>query len=271
MSTRQIAHTVNQPNISHVKAWRILKRNNYKPFKLHISQKLMAGDPERRLQYCMWLRRKINENPYFLSNVLWSDECKFTNCGMFNRKNEHIWSVENPRGNREIRKQVRFSVNVWAGIYNSSLVGPFIFHENLNGERYLQFLNTTFQEYVDEIPLARLPHLWFQQDGAPPHNTRAVKLFLNEHFPNRWIGNGGAIEWPARSPDISPLDFFLWGALQNFIYKNEVGTPEELERRIRNAFGRIRRRSIERTVAKIERKIEHCIQQNGNIFEHLEN
>ncbi|EZA48673.1 hypothetical protein X777_13179, partial [Ooceraea biroi] len=42
---------------------------------------------------------------------------------------------------------------------------------------------------------------------------------LNESFPDRWIGRGGRISWPARSPDLMPLDFFLWGHL-----KNEVAT-----------------------------------------------
>lgn len=63
--------------------------------------------------------------------------------------------------NQEVRKQVRFSIKVWAGIYNNGIYGLFIFNENLNGERYLKFLNTIFHEYLDDIPLARLPHLWF--------------------------------------------------------------------------------------------------------------
>ena len=34
--------------------------------------------------------------------------------------------------------------------------------------------------------------------------------FLNVTFPNRWIGRGGPTPWPPRSPDITPLDLFLW-------------------------------------------------------------
>jgi len=51
----------------------------------------------------------------------------------------------------------------------------------------------------------------FQQDGAPPHWGSHVCRFLDASFPNRWIGRDGLTAWPPRSPDITPLDFFLWG------------------------------------------------------------
>jgi hypothetical protein len=35
--------------------------------------------------------------------------------------------------------------------------------------------------------------------------------FLDMHFPGRWVGRHGPKPWSSRSPDIMPLDFFLWG------------------------------------------------------------
>ena len=31
--------------------------------------------------------------------------------------------------------------------------------------------------------------------------------YLNECFPNRWLGRGGPVAWPPRSPDLTPLDY----------------------------------------------------------------
>jgi hypothetical protein len=45
----------------------------------------------------------------------------------------------------------------------------------------------------------------FQQDGAPPH-------------PGRWIGRAAPLPWPPRSPDLTPLDFFLWGFVKDRVY-----------------------------------------------------
>lgn len=58
----------------------------------------------------------------------------------------------------------------------------------------------------------------FQQDGAPPHFALRVRERLNEKFPGQWIGRGGPILWPPRSPDLSPLDFFLWGYVKDTVY-----------------------------------------------------
>jgi hypothetical protein len=35
--------------------------------------------------------------------------------------------------------------------------------------------------------------MYFQQDGAPAHNAIIVKQYLNDIFPNRWIGTHGVI------------------------------------------------------------------------------
>ncbi|EFN83562.1 hypothetical protein EAI_04598, partial [Harpegnathos saltator] len=45
-----------------------------------------------------------------------------------------------------------------------------------------------------------------------------VRRFLTDTFPNRWITRCGEIEWPSRSPDLSPLDYFLQGYVKNNVY-----------------------------------------------------
>ena len=54
-------------------------------------------------------------------------------------------------------------------------------------------------------------HLYFQRERTPPHSSREVRNFLNSRFPGRWIGRRGPHNWPARSPDVSPLDYCVWG------------------------------------------------------------
>ncbi|GLV45962.1 hypothetical protein CBL_20668, partial [Carabus blaptoides fortunei] len=112
-STREIAAEV---NLSHQQVWRTLKNHKYRPYKIHISQVLHPGDYGRRVVFSRFLENQLRENPNFLNNVIWTDECKFTNSGLFNRNNEHIWSIENPRQHKERRPQVRFGLNVWVGL-----------------------------------------------------------------------------------------------------------------------------------------------------------
>jgi hypothetical protein len=53
--------------------------------------------------------------------------------------------------------------------------------------------------------------VWFQQDGATGHTARASMSVLREMFPQYLISCGGDVPWPARSPDLSACDYFLWG------------------------------------------------------------
>ncbi|XP_018572367.1 uncharacterized protein LOC108911818 [Anoplophora glabripennis] len=50
---------------------------------------------------------------------------------------------------------------------------------------------------------------FLQEYGSPAHSTLLVRNWLDVLFPNKWIGRYGPIPWPARVPDMSPLDYFL--------------------------------------------------------------
>jgi hypothetical protein len=45
---------------------------------------------------------------------------------------------------------------------------------------------------------------------------------LKEKFPNAWIGKGGPIFWPTRSPDLTPMEIFLWGYVRNIMYGEKI-------------------------------------------------
>ncbi|GFT81170.1 uncharacterized protein TNCV_3882741 [Trichonephila clavipes] len=53
--------------------------------------------------------------------------------------------------------------------------------------------------------------LWFQQDGATCHTARATIDLLKDTFGDRLISRFGPVNWPPRSCDLTPLDYFLWG------------------------------------------------------------
>jgi hypothetical protein len=41
--------------------------------------------------------------------------------------------------------------------------------------------------------------------------TTTVRSYLDETLPGQRIGRRGSVEYPPRSPDLTPLDFYLWG------------------------------------------------------------
>ena len=67
--------------------------------------------------------------------------------------------------------------------------------------------------------------------GTPPFSVD-VRNHLNAVFPGRWIGRGGPIPRPARSPDLNPLHYFLWGYLKWLVFNTPVETAMEYLPRI---------------------------------------
>lgn len=76
--------------------------------------------------------------------------------------------------------------------------------------RYLEILQNLEVTYLDNLPLNEYEHIFYQHDGAPPHNGHLVNNVLPSVFADQWIANNGPHLWPPRSPDLSVLDF-LYG------------------------------------------------------------
>jgi hypothetical protein len=63
-------------------------------------------------------------------------------------------------------------------------------------------------------------------DCAPAHLSRAVRGVLSNTYHDRCIGRGGPTAWPPRSPDLNPLDFYLWGRLEILVHAAPVDNEE---------------------------------------------
>ena len=111
----------------------------------------------------------------------------------------------------------------------------------------------------------------YLHDGSPIHYTRKVTQHLNNTYPNRWIGRGSLIHWPARSPDLTPLDFCLWGWLTGEMYRTKVDTCADFVTRINNACVRIKdcRHELRRATLITLQRVHKCIEVCGGIFENL--
>ncbi|GBN89533.1 hypothetical protein AVEN_136321-1 [Araneus ventricosus] len=53
---------------------------------------------------------------------------------------------------------------------------------------------------------------------GPPHKVSSVQQYIRDTFQQQVIGYGGCVEWHPCSPDLNPLDFFLWGYIKQRVY-----------------------------------------------------
>lgn len=257
-------------NISRSTIQRILRENKFHPFKIHLVQGLRPTDFERRLEFIATLRVAWYDNPEILSQICWTDESRFHNNGVVNKHNAHYWSENNPRWMMETRFQTIFGINVWAGIFHGYFIGPYFYEGTLTSERYLDFLQNLLPAFLEDIPILERRLMIWQQDGAPPHNAQRITEYLDIQFPQRWIGNRGPIKWPARSPDMTPMDFFIWGYLKDVVYQRQSNNVEELKNRIREACQTITAPMITAACSRgIFKRYEACVEAGGAQFEHF--
>ena len=256
-------------NIPPTTIWRVLRENKWHPYCVHGLQALKPSDYVRRLDFCNWLLIQHTVNSQFVSNILWTDECLFTEDGAINSRNDHYWNNTNPFFVREIHHQQRFSVSVWCGIWNNVLVGPVFYQGTLTGDRYHDLiLKVAVENFMENtVPLKDFNHVWFQHDGAPPHNSQVASNYINTEFGNRWIGLNGPIEWPPRSPDLTPLDFYLWGRIRALVYVQRPLNIQDLCARITIAFQSITHNELKNVSFNILRRAQLCIGADSRHFE----
>lgn len=270
LSTRKLAAIsgVNRTSIQ-----RILKKHKFHPYKIRLVQELNEDDFDRRLEFCETMSARVNQDPHLLFNICFSDECSFFINGTVNRHNCRYWGDTNPRIFHETHTQHPEKLNVWAGIFGDHVVGPFFLPGTLTGEMYLELLETAINpaltEIVENDERYLENRLIFQQDGAPPHYAHPVRNYLNQEFPERWIGRRGSIEWPPRSPDLSPLDFFLWGHLKSKIYATQPTSLQDLRERITNECHLITPDMLQNVRNRFEDNLYHCMEVGGQQFQHL--
>ncbi|KFM68198.1 hypothetical protein X975_25037, partial [Stegodyphus mimosarum] len=176
--------------------------------------------------------RRIEDDAEFLKRIMFSDVASFHLSGIVNHHNVRIWRSENPHEYRETQRDSP-KVNVWCGLMHDRVIGPFLFTEKtVSSVVYLDMLENFVFPQLEELQ----PHVFLQQDGAPPHWGTIVRSSLNDYFTGRWIGRGSPIPWPPRSPNITHLGFFLLGFVKDNIYKRRVSNISDLKVRITTAI-----------------------------------
>lgn len=150
---------------------------------------------------------------------------------------------------------------VWAGIIDTHLIGPYFFDGYVNHQSYLNLL----EEFViPELQNRGInpENVIFQHDGAGPHRQLDVIQFILESF-GGLIGTGGFMEWPARSPDITMVDFFLWGTLKDKMFPNNYDSLEDLRQQIRDVFDEITPAMLENVQRCAIQRYRKCIDRGG--------
>jgi len=75
--------------------------------------------------------------------------------------------------------------------------------------------------------------------------------------------------WPPNSPDLNPVDYAVWGALQETVYRRRRFTlVEQLKNALITEWGKLSQRFIDRAIYEWRRRLERVVQEQGGHTEH---
>ncbi|GFV80158.1 uncharacterized protein TNCV_1477201 [Trichonephila clavipes] len=169
------------------------------------------NDHQARRRFVEWAQNEIAVVPDFHKRILFSDEAHFWLNGYVNKQNCRIWSEANPQVYVETPLHPE-KLTVWGALWTGGIIGPYFFKNDeghnvtVNGDRYRAMITNFF---VPELNNHDVQELWFQQDGATCHTARATIDLWEDTFGDRLISRFGPVNWPPRSCDLTPLDYFL--------------------------------------------------------------
>ena len=257
-STRRFSAEYGLPQAT---TWRILKHDlHMNPYHVQCVQALSPEDNISRISACNLFLEMKNIDPTIDRSVVFTDEATFYVSGRLNKRNCITWGAENPCSVRE-HERASPKLNVWCAVAATGLVGPYFFDNDIiTADDILDMLKNFAEE---NLPLRILQSGYFQLDGAPPHFSLMVRGYLNETFPRRWIGRGGFLPWPARSPDLTPCDFWLWGMVKERVYSTKPRSVQDLKQRIIDVMARIPPEMCLRALLTTWDRFQKCVDANG--------
>jgi inhibitor of nuclear factor kappa-B kinase subunit alpha len=113
-----------------------------------------------------------------------------------------------------------------------------------------------------------LDKLWiivFRQDNAPARRARETVALLQRATPE-------FIEptmWPANSPDLNPVDYKVWGWMQDRVYQQPVADLTQLKERILQVWSVMPQNIIDEAISDWRKRVRAYGEAEGGHFEYL--
>ncbi|GFW02303.1 transposable element Tc3 transposase, partial [Trichonephila clavipes] len=159
------------------------------------------------------------------------DEAHFWLNGYSSKQNCRIWSEANPQVYVETPLHPE-TLTVWCALWAGGIIGPYFF-KNDKGH------NVTV-------------------------NARATIDLLKDTFADRLISRFGPVNWPPRSCDLTPLDYFLWGYVKSLVFVDKPQTLDHLEDNIRRVIADIRPQMLEKVIENWTSRLDYIRASRGS-------
>ena len=103
----------------------------------------------------------------------------------------------------------------------------------------------------------------FQQVLAPAHAAEMTQEWCMTNLDMVWIKEF----WPLNSPDLNPLDYYVWGEVERRSNKHPHNTKESLKSSIREVMCNMDREVVACACNRFRVRVEKVIEAEGGFIE----
>ena len=104
----------------------------------------------------------------------------------------------------------------------------------------------------------------FLQDSAPAHRARDTVQLLQQEMPEFIAPD----LWPPNSPDLNPVDYRVWGLMQERVYKTAMRDTADLKRRLIETWSSIPKTVMDEAIDEWGLRLRACVIAKGRHFEY---
>ena len=147
---------------------------------------------------------------------------------------------------------------LWCGF-----MPPHIFEVGLkvNTKVYLDVLKSVVIPWCNQVAGGR-PLVW-QQVSAPAHKSKETQAWLQKEC-NDFVPFS---HWPPSSPDLNPLDYFVWSYVENITNMTSHNPKASLIAAIRRVFAELPPALVENACSQFWIRIEAMMEAEGGYIE----
>jgi inhibitor of nuclear factor kappa-B kinase subunit alpha len=267
---KSVRHISRQTGIRRGSVHNIIRKAlNLKSLKRQRAQALSEASRASRLIRCKQMLRKFSK--HMIPFIWFTDEKLFTVAAPINTQNDRLY-VPTLTKKREVsaarllRTRPMFSQSLMVSVAVSAMGSTELFFvepkAKINGTYYRDVLLS--RQLLPAIKQLSGDFFVFQQDSAPAHRARETVALLKRETPD-FISPA---LWPPHSPDLNPVDYKIWSALQQRVYQTPITSVEQLRERLLEEWSRFDQRIIDSAVKQWRQRLEACVQAKGGHFEH---
>lgn len=151
------------------------------------------------------------------------------------------------------------SIGVWGCMANRGIGQCQLYSGRMNANFYKQVLENSLLPSVQTI--IEKDEKWdYVQDNAPCHRANLINAWFREKELT-------AMDWPARSPDLNPIEH-IWSIIDQKLTKHVITSMAELERLIKKYWDEIPKETCQHLVESMPKRISACISAHGGYFKY---